>query len=139
MKLALITLFCFFSTTCFGFVETLESPNKSLILRVDLTKSGQIWYSLDFKKKPVVTRSTLGFEFTNNDDFNSGFEKEMSSRFSENSSWEPVLGEVKTIQNHYNELLMEFKQTKTGRKYQFVLSYIMMDLVLDMSFQNKKN
>ncbi|MFD2784496.1 glycoside hydrolase family 97 protein [Hymenobacter rubripertinctus] len=95
--------------------EQLQSPNKQLTLRVDLAADGVPTYRLSYKGKPVLNASRLGLELQGTPSLTNGFVQTSAERKSIDESWNPVLGEVKTIRNHYNELALTLTQPATKR------------------------
>jgi glucan 1,4-alpha-glucosidase len=97
--------------------QDMSSPNGKLTMKFSLQTDGTPVYSLKFKDKEVIKPSKLGLELKNdkksllNDFFVSN-----TQTFAFNESWNPVWGEVKTIQNNYNELVVSLTQKVTDRK-----------------------
>ena len=91
------------------------SPNGNFKLIVEVV-NGVPTYQLDFKNKPIIKTSHLGLALKDQPDLLTGFTiaGEKESTFDE--SWNPVWGEVKTIRNHYNELLVTLDQAATSRQ-----------------------
>lgn len=58
----------------------------------------------------------MGFVIKSDILLNSGFQVAETKFQSENSTWKPVLGEQKEIQNQYNELKVDLVQEKSKRK-----------------------
>jgi len=104
----------------------------------------QIYYSLNYKGKPVVLESELGMHIENqifesalavpNDTCkywceNLNFTGVQRSSFDE--TWKPVYGEHTTIRNNYNEMTLSFRKgeskapQKQGEGYDKVKSYFM--------------
>lgn len=98
-----------------GNSQTISSPDKNLTLRFQLTDSVP-YYSLDYKGIPVVKNSRLGVTLANQfPSFLNGFQMKDQTTGTKDESWNPVLGEVKTIRNHYNELAVTLNQPSTQR------------------------
>ncbi len=103
----------------------LKSPNKNLKLTVKLTADGTPTYSLLYGKKEVIKTSEMGF-YVNSDfkisgqdavkDLVKGFSVIKTKRSHFDETWKPVWGEVTTIRNHYNELLVKLQQKATKRQ-----------------------
>ncbi len=90
----------------------INSPDFKLQLIFRL-ESGKPVYTLTLNGKPVLLESSLGFILDNHAPFDSNFiliDKKISS-FSE--TWEQPWGEVKSIENKYQELKL-FLQEKEG-------------------------
>jgi hypothetical protein len=97
-----------------SFSQTIQSPDKRLTLFFHLSADGEPTYQLTFNKISVVKTSKLGLELKDHA-LLSGFSisKIDSSLVDEN--WNPVWGEVKTIRNHYRELVVSILQKETSR------------------------
>jgi glucan 1,4-alpha-glucosidase len=97
--------------------QTVMSPDNNLALKFTLGPNGVPVYELTYKQKPVILPSVLGIELTSESSFLNGFEiKEVNQR-SVDETWEPVLGEQKTIRNNYNELLVILVQKQLKDRY----------------------
>ena len=117
MKHFLFSAFLF----CIGMIsaqaQQLQSPDKQLVMTFSLLSDGTPSYTLSYKGKEVIKPSTLGFELKNDkkslrNDFAIADTK--TATFDE--SWKPVWGEVASIRNHYNELVVTLNQKETQRK-----------------------
>lgn len=84
--------------------DALNSPDGKLKLEVISSESGTLSYTLHYNGKVVIKPSRLGFLLAKPQLALDTFKVIHMQTSSEDSSWEPVLGEVKTIRNHYNEL-----------------------------------
>ena len=91
------------------------SPDNNVHLSFELQEKGKPSYSLQYKKSQVINPSTLGLELNGQESLQEGFEVVNTSTSSFDETWQPVWGENKDIRNYYNELLVELKQTSTGR------------------------
>ncbi|MDV3559188.1 alpha-glucosidase [Elizabethkingia anophelis] len=94
--------------------QKLESPDKNLILKFSLNEKGEAYYELKYKNKYVVKNSKLGFLISSQTPFAKGFKITNTQLSSSDTSWNPVLGEQKTIRDNHNEMLVSLQQTKTG-------------------------
>jgi hypothetical protein len=103
-KLLTIVLLASTYATAFAQSFTVNSPNKKISLLLKLNEAGALNYSVNFKAKPVVETSKLGFKIKEQDDLMNNFSilKVDSSTF--NETWTPVWGETKTIVNNYKEI-----------------------------------
>lgn len=134
MSRLLTSLFVLLISVQLGVCQTLQSPNNQFKMIFSLTSEGTPSYTLLYKNKTIIKPSTLGFELkgkTNNADSTdpnmtsksgnlqtslyNNFRITDSARTTEDSYWNPVWGEVKTIRNHYNELAMTLEQSGTKR------------------------
>ena len=112
----LLTLCCFVvvHTTI---AQQLKSPNQKLQMEFSLQSDGTPVYSLNYKGKVVIKPSKLGLELKNDaksllNDFTIIDSK--TSTFDE--VWKPVWGEVASIRNNYNELVVTLNQKVSERK-----------------------
>ncbi|MDN3672896.1 glycoside hydrolase family 97 protein [Flavobacterium branchiarum] len=114
-KIFFICLFIIVSNAYLN-AQELKSPDGNLVLRFSLNATGTPVYSLFYKKKEVIKESKLGLVLKSDIMLNKDF-KIIETKFqTENSTWKPVLGEQKEIQNHYNELKTALIQDKSKRK-----------------------
>lgn len=107
-------LVCLCLLSVVGMAESLKSPNGNFELNVT-TKDGYINYRLDYKQKTVIKDSHLGLEIKNDRGLMDGFEILSSEASTFDEAWKPVWGEESAIRNHYNELLVTFKQGYSDR------------------------
>ena len=90
--------------------QVITSPNGNLSLKFSLTADGTPTYQLSFKNKPVIKPSTLGLATVDVPSFLSGFSITKTDQSTVDNSWEPIMGEQKTIRNNYKELLVTLSQ-----------------------------
>lgn len=111
--------------------HTLSSPdsNYDFTIYQKSTPAGkkQLYYTVSYKKKPVILESELGV-LVENQLFESALAIEndlskvwgenldfkRSTRVSKNESWKPLYGERSIIPNQYNELVLEFEKFGSG-------------------------
>ena len=91
-----------------------SSPGGNVKVSFD-TQAGVPSYSVSYKGKAVVNPSKLGLELVNADNLMDGFEVTDAKTSEFDETWQPVWGETRDIRNHYNEMLVEMKQTATDR------------------------
>ncbi len=75
------------------------------------------FYQLTYKNKQVIKQSTLGIEVKDGASFTDGFTVTNTAQATVNDTWEPVMGEQKTIRNNYNELAVTLMQPKNNNRY----------------------
>ena len=95
--------------------QTIQSPDKQLQLHFEV-KDSIPYYRLDYKNIPVIKESKLGLTLVNSISLLNGFVNKEQKTSSFNESWRPVLGELNTIVNNYNELTVTLAQPKTQRE-----------------------
>lgn len=107
---ALATLF-FISCEKSNTISTeITSPDSDIHVAFSLNEEGIPSYSVDFKSKPIIETSTMGFELKDTPSLSKGFElvNGMESTFDE--EWTMPWGEQATVRNHYNELIVQLKE-----------------------------
>lgn len=115
-KFYLLTLCCF-ALVHTTFAQQLKSPNQKFQMEFSLQSDGTPVYSLNYKGKVVVKPSKLGLELKNDTQSllnNFIIADSKTSTFDE--VWKPVWGEVASIRNHYNELVVTLNQKVSERQ-----------------------
>ena len=97
--------------------QTITSPDKNFTAQFSLDANGVPSYQLSYKGKAVIKPSTLGLEVSKGASFMDGFTVTNATQTSSNTTWEPVMGEEKTIRNNYNELVVTLAQAKNNNRY----------------------
>lgn len=113
----LLTIFMLLSTILGLQAQELSSPDKNLKFKFSLQDNGVPTYELSYKNKPIIKPSKLGIETKDVPSFLDGFVISNAVQTSFDESWNPVLGEQKTIRNHYNELLVTLAQPAVKDRY----------------------
>jgi hypothetical protein len=99
----------------------LSASLENVKLTVALTASGQPTYVVSYRQKPVVNPSRLGVQFAGGQGFDGPLVLAGSEVKNVDESWAPVLGEVKTIRNHYQQLTVHLRQQAApGRRLDVV-------------------
>ena len=106
--------------TTFASAQTVQSPSKEITSQFKIDNSGRPYYTVTYKNKPVIEQSFLSIELKGLPALNKDFKIVNTNVKTVNENWKPVLGEVATINNHYNELFVELEQKGTGRKLNIV-------------------
>ncbi|NMH29344.1 glycoside hydrolase family 97 protein [Flavobacterium silvaticum] len=101
---------------------SLESPKKEHRLTFGLTDKGEPWYSLTSDSKSVLEKSMLGFEFQDNEPMVSGFKIVSSDTNKKNETWEQPWGEVKTVRDEHNELIVHLQEL-SGKKRKMDIAF----------------
>ena len=118
MRKLFVTLLISICTTIL-YAQALKSPDGNFSLQFELTANGTPSYQLSFKNKPVIKSSTLGLETADVPSFSSGFTITKTDEKTVNDTWNPIMGEQKTIRNNYNELMVTLSQK--AQKDRFIL------------------
>lgn len=115
LRASYLILFLFSFGTVFG--QEIKSPNGEMQLAFSLDAAGAPTYQLNFKNKPVIKSSRLGFDLKNDStDLIQGFQIINSSESTFDETWTPVWGEESEIRNHHQELLVELLHQASQRK-----------------------
>ncbi|WP_341222162.1 glycoside hydrolase family 97 protein [Polaribacter atrinae] len=96
--------------------QTIKSPNKDLTLKFEVNNQGIAVYQLEYKGKSVIKPSKLGLEIKDVPSFMEGFVVSNTEQKTVDASWDPIMGEQKTIKNNYTELLVELKQPEVANR-----------------------
>jgi len=118
--------------------EELKSPNGNFNLKFEVNNGVPI-YQLDYKGKPVVLDSKLGFILKDAADLTDGFTIIKTENSSFDETWEPTWGEESEIRNNYNELAVTLNQDKEDR--QLLIRFRLFDdgLGFRYEFPNQNN
>jgi alpha-glucosidase len=92
----------------------LESPDKAVRAAVDITSEGTITYRVDYKGKPVLLTSKLGFTTEDKKDFTAGYTLTNRARSEKNDSWKPVCGQRSQVVDAYRALTLSFENKPLG-------------------------
>ena len=96
--------------------QDLKSPDGNLFLHFGLSDSQTPTYTLEYKGKPVMKESKLGFVLIPSIAFNQNFSVQNISYAKSDTTWKPVLGENSQIRDNHKEMLVELVQKQTNRK-----------------------
>ena len=112
MRTSALLLFAF-SGSCFAQTATLQSPNGNIKITIsdELTTPS---YSIDFKNKPVINHSALGFKFKQQAPFSEGFKITHTQKNTQNTQWKQPWGERQIVTDNHNEVAVTFKKPQGG-------------------------
>lgn len=110
----LLVLLSLFGLSVAAWSQTLDSPDGNLKLTFGLSAEKTPVYSLQYKDKDVVKESKMGFILKPSLDFSKNFSVVDTEFFESESTWNPVLGQYREIEDKHKEMLVELKQEKTG-------------------------
>jgi hypothetical protein len=117
----LVTALSFFFPAMSQDIQPLSITMKGVTVHFMLEENGKPAYSLLYKNKPVIRPSMLGFELADRDIFDAGFEIQRTEKTTHDETWVPVWGEVSSIRDHYQQLIIHLKQKNTGRLLDIIL------------------
>lgn len=92
------------------------SPNKEISVAFSVNEKGAPKYQIQYKQKPVILESSMGFELVKDDNLMEEFKVLDVIYDTKDELWNPVWGEEREIRNHYNEMLVMLQQQKTNRR-----------------------
>jgi len=114
--------------------QELKSPNGQLTMSFSVRPDGTPMYQLSYKGRVVIKPSALGLELKDDEkSLLDGFAITDKKTSSQDTNWEPVWGEVKTIRNRYNELAVTLTQQTTNR--QLIIRFRMFDEGLGFRYE----
>ena len=89
----------------------IESPNKLIQVTFNNLNSKPT-YSVKFRKKDLITKSAMGFEFKNMQPIDSNLTITKYKISGTVTTWEQPWGEQKIIRDNHNHILLELKEKK---------------------------
>lgn len=110
----LFILLMLFGMSVATWAQTLTSPDGNLKMTFGLSAEKTPVYSLQYKGKPVVNESKMGFILKPSFDFSKNFTITGTQTNEVSSAWTPVLGQNRVIEDKHKELLVSLSQEKTG-------------------------
>ncbi|MEO0779381.1 MAG: glycoside hydrolase family 97 N-terminal domain-containing protein, partial [Bacteroidota bacterium] len=113
------SLFLFLSLLLWSACETpapaggtlLQSPGAVNTIAFQLTERGAPSYRVLHGTETIIEDSQLGFELQGQAPLAEGFEVVTSEQNSFDETWEMPWGEQRTVRNHYNELVVELRES----------------------------
>ena len=87
----------------------IESPDKALRATLGLSSEGSLTYRVDYKGKPVILASKLGFTTEDKADLTSGYSFVSEARSSVNQTWKPPFGERTQVTDAYQALTATYR------------------------------
>jgi hypothetical protein len=90
--------------------KPLTASLENIKLTFSLPPSGQPTYTVSYRQKPVIQPSRLGLKLTDGPGFDGPLVLTGSEVTNVDNTWQPVLGEVKNIRNHYQQLTVHLRQ-----------------------------
>jgi hypothetical protein len=116
MKL-LFTVWLFISPLFLLAQETVSSPGGGVSLQFSLNSRGEAMYQMAYKNETVILPGKMGFMLVNDSvSLYRDFQVQKVERKTVDETWKPVMGEYRTIRNHYNEMAVHLYQPKRAVK-----------------------
>ncbi len=114
MKKGLLIFICSIYSVLLA-AESIKSPDGNITVSFNID-NGVPTYQMSYKEKPVIKKSSLGFQLMDGNDLMTGFSQQKVETNTFDETWKPVWGEEKEIRNHYNELAVTLNQESTERQ-----------------------
>ncbi|MEJ2544486.1 MAG: glycoside hydrolase family 97 protein [Calditrichaceae bacterium] len=111
MHKTVLFLFCFNFLFASANTYTIKSPNQDLTLIFNINDSSELEYQLFYKNKTVIEPSRLIIDLKDQPDFRNNFIIAQIDSDHVDLEWQPVWGQLKSINNTYNEFAVTLKQT----------------------------
>lgn len=92
------------------------SPDREIEISFNVDSTGIPLYSVFYKGKPVITPSSMGFEFKDVLPMKAGFKIEKISTTHLDEVWDLPWGEQSSVQNNYKEMLIELKEANAPNR-----------------------
>ncbi|WP_084356153.1 glycoside hydrolase family 97 protein [Novosphingobium lentum] len=89
---------------------TASSPDGTIVLTVSTDNDARAKWSLSRKGKLLIAPSSLGFILTDGLNMVRGFAIDSSEKASGDDTWEQPWGERRFVRDHYDEVLVRFRQ-----------------------------
>jgi hypothetical protein len=90
--------------------KPLTASVENVKLTFSLPPGGQPTYAVSYRQKPVIQPSRLGLKLADAPGFEGPLVLTGSEVTNVDNTWQPVLGEVKNIRNHYQQLTVHLRQ-----------------------------
>ena len=116
--LKIILIFCISSIYTMLYAQktlTASSPNKSIILKVNISENGIVSYTTSYKDIVITESSSLGFSLNKPKILLNKFNFINADTASVDETWKPVWGEVSNIRNNYRELKIKLKDKNDAK------------------------
>jgi alpha-glucosidase len=117
-----IMAFLVLALMCHGEVNAVQvqSPDKQIVVDVELTADGRPQYSIGYRGEPVIAESGLGLRFQQHAAIEKSLRQVAVERRTSDSDWEQPWGERRIVRDNYNELFVSYA-TSDGPARQFGL------------------
>jgi hypothetical protein len=96
-------------------IQDVTSPDGKIAVTVSL-ENGTPSYLVNFNGKPVIEKSTMGFDLKDQAPIRDGWMIIKADRKSNNSTWEMPWGEKRVVVENYNELKLSLKEEKAPHR-----------------------
>jgi alpha-glucosidase len=111
---ALLSLVVCTSAQADDTIATVASPDRQLVVSLQLGGDGRLAYRVDRGGQPLVKASRLGLLLANAHQLDGGFKLVGQRTAEHDETWEQPWGESRRVRNHYRELQVELAQPEQG-------------------------
>lgn len=109
-------LLCACSTVCAQSNAVVQSPDSRLVLTFETTPAGQLVYSVTFRGKPLLDRSSLELDLQSQRPLGSSVAIVKQTPGQVDEQYHLITGKASTVRNHYNALRLDLEEPNNGRK-----------------------
>jgi len=107
--------------------KTLKTSMGKVRLEFVLDNEGRPTYSVAYGDKSVIKPSVMGFTLANDSPLDKSFIVLSSETTSVDETWKPVWGEVSSIRNHYNQVIVRLKQKNSPNRLMNIIFRVFED------------
>jgi hypothetical protein len=120
---------------CLGLLHFARAQNNKTVnaslgkvkLNFVLDEEGRPLYSVNYGERAVIKQSLMGFILANDTAFDKHFEIIDSDHTSVDENWKPVWGEVSSIRNHYEQVVVRLKQKNSPNRLMNIIFRVFED------------
>ena len=94
---------------------TVKSPDRNIAVKFQVT-NGVASYEVAYRNQKILDPSALGFDIKNQPPLGGDFKLVKSNTSVFNETWDPVWGDVKTVQNNYTQLTVYLEETSATKR-----------------------
>ena len=105
----------FFLGTHLVYAQGVDATMGKVKLEFHLDANGAPTYSIYFGTINVILPSRMGFTFADANPMVGNFEVVGTEKKSVDQTWQPVLGEVKSIRDHYEQLTVHLREKSESK------------------------
>jgi len=92
----------------------LESPDRNVRATLALAADGTVTYRVDYRGKPVILASKLGFTLEDTTDLTAGFAQTGLAKGEKDETWSPVCGERARIIDAFRSVILSLENKACG-------------------------
>ncbi|WP_069659147.1 glycoside hydrolase family 97 protein [Arcticibacter eurypsychrophilus] len=107
--------------------KMVEASMNKVKLKFMLDQEGRACYAVSFSGKAVVEKSLLGIDLLNDPAFDQQLEIIKTETTQVNELWHPVWGEVSSIRNKYEQLVVQLRQKNSPNRLMNIIFRVFED------------